>query len=165
MISRLLLTTGLLFFAACESGEHYDVLITGGTVYDGIGGIPVVTDVAISGDRVAAIGDLGGATADQTIDATGLAVAPGFINMLSWATESLIIDGHSHRKTEDRVQSEDRCHRIGSEIHDSVSYNDIVVPRTIDTKILRDLRADTERSSRLMGDTARAIGNLIKELL
>ena len=95
MIRRLLLSAGLLFLASCDSSEHYDVLITGGTVYDGSGGTPVLADVAISGDRVAAIGDLESATADRTIDATGLAVAPGFINMLSWATESLIIDGHS----------------------------------------------------------------------
>jgi len=76
------------------AADTYDLLITGGEVYDGLGGEPYVADVAIAGDRIAAIGrDLG--TAERTIDATGLAVAPGFINMLSWATESLIEDGRS----------------------------------------------------------------------
>lgn len=81
--------------AATQSGERYDVIITGGTVYDGSGGAPVRADVAIRGERIAAIGDLSGASAEQRIDATGMAVSPGFINMLSWATESLIEDGQS----------------------------------------------------------------------
>ena len=89
-------------FAACSERQteevsqasEYDLLIVNGTVYDGSGADPVVADVAIQGDRIAAIGkDLG--TARETIDAAGLAVAPGFINMLSWATESLIEDGRS----------------------------------------------------------------------
>ena len=84
-----------LIASACGPGAHYDLIIQGGTVYDGSGAPPLVADVAVSGDRVAAVGDLGNATADRTIDATGLAVAPGFINMLSWATESLIVDGRS----------------------------------------------------------------------
>ena len=75
--------------------DHYDVLIRGGTVYDGSGAAPIVADVAITGAAIAAIGNLDGATANRVIDATGLAVAPGFINMLSWAIESLIIDGRS----------------------------------------------------------------------
>ena len=72
----------------------YDLLITGGTIYDGNGGQPYQADIAIEGDRIVAIGNLAG-SATTVIDATGLAVAPGFINMLSWATESLIIDGRS----------------------------------------------------------------------
>ena len=72
----------------------HDVVIRGGTIYDGSGGTPFGADVAIDGDRVTAIG------ADRErgraeIDATGLAVTPGFINMLSWATTSLIADGRS----------------------------------------------------------------------
>jgi N-acyl-D-amino-acid deacylase len=73
--------------------EHFDVIIRGGDVYDGLGGEAVRTDVAINGDRIAKIGDLSAATAEQEVDAHGLAVSPGFINMLSWATESLIEDG------------------------------------------------------------------------
>jgi N-acyl-D-amino-acid deacylase len=62
---------------------------------EGRGGAPRVADVAITGDRIAAIGALANATAATDIQARGLAVAPGFINMLSWATESLIVDGRS----------------------------------------------------------------------
>jgi len=84
-----------LMTVSCQSTNDYAVLIRGGTVYDGSGNAPIVTDVAIAGDTIAAMGNLEGATADRVIDATGLAVAPGFVNMLSWATESLIIDGRS----------------------------------------------------------------------
>ena len=70
-----------------------DVILRGGTIYDGSGGAPYVADVAISGDRITAIGDLSRARATREIDVRGLAVAPGFINMLSWANESLIHDG------------------------------------------------------------------------
>jgi len=81
--------------AATQSVERYDVIITGGTIYDGSGTAPVVADVAIRGERIAAIGDLTGASAARRINARGMAVSPGLINMLSWATESLIEDGHS----------------------------------------------------------------------
>lgn len=73
----------------------YDVIIRGGSVYDGTGAAPVAADVAVEGDRIAAIGDLKGKTADRVIDAKGMAVTPGFINMLSWANISLIQDGRS----------------------------------------------------------------------
>ena len=84
----------LLVFVSCKKQE-YDVVIRGGTVFDGSGQPGVVTDVAINADTVAFIGDLSNAVGKKEIDATGLAVAPGFINMLSWAVESLIIDGKS----------------------------------------------------------------------
>jgi N-acyl-D-amino-acid deacylase len=83
----------LALTAAC--GPRYDVIIRHGTVYDGSGGPGVAADVAISGDTIAAIGDLARARAALEVDARGLAVAPGFINMLSWATESLLEDGRS----------------------------------------------------------------------
>jgi N-acyl-D-amino-acid deacylase len=83
----------LVFASAC--GPRYDVVIRGGTVYDGSGGAPVTADVAIAGDTIAAIGDLHRARGAIDVDATGLAVAPGFINMLSWATETLLADGTS----------------------------------------------------------------------
>jgi N-acyl-D-amino-acid deacylase len=73
----------------------YDVILRGGTVYDGTGGPGRAADVGIRGDRIAAIGDLGKARAKAVLDAQGLAVAPGFINMLSWSTDSLIADGRS----------------------------------------------------------------------
>ena len=84
----------LLAVIAC-GGPKYDVVIKGGTVYDGTGQPGQRVDVAINGDTVAAIGDLGRAKGKVTVDATGMAVAPGFINMLSWANESLIQDGKS----------------------------------------------------------------------
>ena len=75
------------------NGPRYDLLIRGGTIVDGSGGAPYVGDVAISGEDIAAVGpDLAG-TAAATIDAGGMTVAPGFINMLSWAPETLIEDG------------------------------------------------------------------------
>jgi N-acyl-D-amino-acid deacylase len=71
----------------------YDVVIRGGTLYDGTGAPPLLADLAILNDRIAAIGDLGAVRGASEIDATGMAIAPGFINMLSWADESLIADG------------------------------------------------------------------------
>ena len=82
-------------FAQARSANDLDVIIRGGTVYDGTGGPPVKTDLGIKGDRVVRIGDLGSVRSVAVIDASGLAVAPGFINMLSWSNESLIVDPRS----------------------------------------------------------------------
>lgn len=84
----------------------YDILIRGGTIYDGGGGAPYRGDVAILGDRIAAVGALDDARAALTLDAAGLAVAPGFINMLSWSTESLIEDGRSQSEIRQGVTLE-----------------------------------------------------------
>ncbi len=73
----------------------HDVLIRGGTVYDGTGSPGRQTDIAIDGDRITVVGNLRDSRGRQEIDAHGLAVAPGFVNMLSWATESLIEDGRA----------------------------------------------------------------------
>ncbi|MBA4123606.1 MAG: D-aminoacylase [Acidobacteria bacterium] len=75
--------------------QVFDVLIKNGTVYDGTGQPGKRVDVGISGDKIAAIGDLSKAKSQTIIDAKNLAVAPGFVNMLSWSTESLIVDGRS----------------------------------------------------------------------
>lgn len=80
---------------AASAPARYDVILRGGTIYDGSGGKPFVADVALQGDRIAAIGALAGAEARQTINVAGFAVAPGFINMLSWSNESLLQDGRS----------------------------------------------------------------------
>ena len=80
---------------ACSPPASYDVILRAGTIYDGSGADPYVADVGIDDDVIAAIGSLGDARAALEIDAAGLAVAPGFINMLSWANESLIHDGRS----------------------------------------------------------------------
>jgi len=74
---------------------EYDVIIRNGTIYDGGGGSPYPGDVAILGERIAAMGRLQGDRGRVEVDARGLAVAPGFINMLSWACDSLIEDGLS----------------------------------------------------------------------
>ena len=71
------------------------IVIRGGTVYDGSGGPPLHADVALRGDRIVEVGDLSRRRADTVVDASGLAVAPGFVNMLSWSTESLLVDGRS----------------------------------------------------------------------
>jgi N-acyl-D-amino-acid deacylase len=73
----------------------FDLVIRGGTIYDGSGSAGVRADVGIRGDAIAAIGDLGDAKAKTVVDAGGKAVAPGFINVLSWATEALLHDGRS----------------------------------------------------------------------
>jgi N-acyl-D-amino-acid deacylase len=95
---QFLLATLILGLTACAGQPapvpDYDVLIRNGTVFTGDGTAGMPADVAIRGDRIAAIGTVTGSAA-RTIDATGLAVTPGFINMLSWATESLLEDGRS----------------------------------------------------------------------
>ena len=90
-----LLLSFLLFVVSCSDRPEYDVVIRNGTVYDGSGAKGVKTDVGIVGDTIQAVGSLSGTRGILEIDAEGLAVAPGFINMLSWATVSLIEDGRS----------------------------------------------------------------------
>ena len=82
-------------FFACSSPIEYDLIIRQGTIYDGSGENPFIGDVGIIDDSIAFIGDLSEAKSVQEIDAGGMAVAPGFINMLSWANVSLIEDGRS----------------------------------------------------------------------
>src|SRR5262249_42244868 len=78
-----------------SKSQTFDIIIKGGTVYDGTGGAGVKADVGIKGDRIAAVGNLSRATAPTIVDAKGLAVAPGFINMLSHSESSLIVDPRS----------------------------------------------------------------------
>jgi N-acyl-D-amino-acid deacylase len=92
-----------------QERPNFDVIIKGGTIYDGTGGEPSRSrgiDLAIRGDRIAGIGDFKNAKAKTVIDAKGLAVAPGFINMLSWSTESLIQDGRSQSELRQGVTTE-----------------------------------------------------------
>ena len=79
--------------AATPPTESYDIIIRGGTIVDGSGGQPFVGDVGTRGDAIVAVAPTLKGTAPRIIEANGLAVAPGFVNMLSWATESLIEDG------------------------------------------------------------------------
>ena len=85
----------LLLVPACRPSATYDVVLRGGSIYDGSGSAPFTGDVAIAGDNIAAVGPLLRAKGRTEIDVRGLAVAPGFINMLSWATESLLEDGRA----------------------------------------------------------------------
>ena len=92
----LLAIAVILLFISCRENQHeYDTIIRNGMIYDGNGGEPVRGDIGINNDTIAFIGDLSKGGAAKEIDANGNAVAPGFINMLSWATESLIEDGRS----------------------------------------------------------------------
>src|SRR5438132_701437 len=102
---------GYLFFTVIVVGGQiaaadapFDVIIKGGTVYDGTGGEGHVADVAIRGDRIVGVGDFASAVTKKTIDARGLAVAPGFINMLSWSNESLIYPPAFYAKTEELIE-------------------------------------------------------------
>jgi len=107
--------TGLAMLSSLLAGESsapsqtatdFDIIIKGGTVYDGTGAEPKNVDVAVRGDRIAGIGDFKTAKAKTVINATGLAIAPGFINMLSWSNESLIQDGHSQSEIRQGVTTE-----------------------------------------------------------
>ena len=85
----------IILAAGCGQTTDYDVIIRNGNIYDGSGNKSYKADVAIKGDTIAAIGDLSNSNGKVEVDASGLAVSPGFINMLSWANESLIEDGKS----------------------------------------------------------------------
>jgi len=85
----------LLIFSGCSTPEVYDVLIRNGNIADGSGTAIFKGDIGIMSDSIAAIGDLRKASGKTEIDAEGMTVAPGFINMLSWSVESLIEDGRS----------------------------------------------------------------------
>lgn len=91
-LAPLFATLLILGCSASAQEPAYDVVIRGGLIHDGSGGQPYVGDVAIEGDRIVAVGKVTG-RGQTEIDARGKAVSPGFINMLSWATESLIADG------------------------------------------------------------------------
>ncbi len=107
-----LLLGGVIFAASAwqRSSSHqatvYDTIIEHGLLYDGSGALPRAADIAMAGDRVAAVGDLAAAAATVRIDARGLAVSPGFINMLSWADEDLLVDGRSQGDIRQGVTTE-----------------------------------------------------------
>lgn len=84
----------------------FDLVLQNGTIYDGSGLLPFQGDIAIQGDQISAIGAPGTVSARTTLDVSGLAVAPGFINMLSWAVETLIEDGRSQSEIRQGVTLE-----------------------------------------------------------
>ena len=95
-----------LFVAAAGRAQQYDIVIRHAAIYDGTGGAPTQGDIAIAGDSIVAIGSLGAARGTKEIDATGLAAAPGFINMLSHSEESLIQDPRSQSEIRQGVTLE-----------------------------------------------------------
>lgn len=95
----------LLSAHAAGSAPRYDLIVRGGDIYDGSGGAPVKGDVAIKGQRIACVGACPG-TAAKTVDATGKAVSPGFINMLSWSNDSLVQDGRGQSELRQGVTLE-----------------------------------------------------------
>ena len=82
-----------LFFQSCSSELEYDVIIRNAVIFDGTGNTPVKGDIGINKDTIAFIGDLKMNKGKKEFDAKGLAISPGFVNMLSWATVSLLADG------------------------------------------------------------------------
>lgn len=93
VIGTLVALAGASYWFSENVEKGNDLIIYGGTVYDGSGGEGVRADIAIKDDRIVAMGDLAGQAALKTIDATGKAVSPGFVNMLSWAPGTLMVDG------------------------------------------------------------------------
>ena len=96
-IKHIFLFFLLALIGACtdNSKKDYDVIIRNGLIYDGSGNTPISSDIGINGSFISLIGDLSNSTAEEEINAEGMAVAPGFINVLSWATQPLIIDGRA----------------------------------------------------------------------
>ena len=91
---RIIILSFICLLVACGNpATQYDILITNATIYDGSGEKPIIGSIAINGDKIADLGNLENISGKKEIDAKGMAVSPGFINMLSWATESLIEDG------------------------------------------------------------------------
>jgi N-acyl-D-amino-acid deacylase len=98
MRSAFFLSIAVIIVLACQqitTPQEFDIVIRNGTIYDGSGTKPFVGDIAIQSDTIAVIGNLKDAHGKKEIDATGLSVTPGFINMLSWADQSLLKDGRS----------------------------------------------------------------------
>lgn len=94
-MQKILPILSIIFLISCNNKKEYDTIIRNGMIYDGNGGAPYKGDIAINADTIAAIGDLKKFSAKNEMDAKGMAIAPGFVNMLSWSNESLIQDGNS----------------------------------------------------------------------
>lgn len=84
-----------LLVISCSTPVQYDLIIRNGTIYDGSGNPPISGDLAINADTIVIVGDVGNAKGVKEMDVEGMAVSPGFINMLSWSNVSLIEDGRS----------------------------------------------------------------------
>jgi N-acyl-D-amino-acid deacylase len=96
----------ILFFSCKFHRQEYDTIIRNGMIYDGNGGTPFKADIGIKDDTIAFIGDLSGISAQISIDAKGMAVAPGFINMMGHSEEALFADGRSQSDIRQGVTTE-----------------------------------------------------------
>ncbi|HUU27089.1 MAG TPA: D-aminoacylase [archaeon] len=109
-IQKFFWISSILLIAGCGSaprnGQEYDLLITGGLVVDGTGAPGIYADVGIKGDLIAAVGELSSASAARVIDATGLAIAPGIIDIHSHSDYSLLVDGQAESKIRQGVTTE-----------------------------------------------------------
>src|ERR1700733_5914094 len=94
-MKHVILTLSVCCILSCSQKQQYDTVIRNALVYDGNGGEPYKADIAINADTIAFIGDLSKATGKTETDANGMAVAPGFINMLSQSDVALLQDGRS----------------------------------------------------------------------
>ena len=95
MLRHRSLLVAFVLVSACAPPPDHDLILRNGTIVDGIGTPSFVGDLAINDDRITAVGDLGDSRGVTELDVSGLVVAPGFINMLSWAGEALLEDGRS----------------------------------------------------------------------
>jgi dihydroorotase/N-acyl-D-amino-acid deacylase len=105
--ARALAALAVAAMVGCGRGpEPYDVVLQGGWIVDGAGNPRYLGDVAVRGDRIAAVGRLGEVTARRTIDATGLVIAPGFIDLLGWSDINLLADGRAVSKVTQGITTE-----------------------------------------------------------
>ncbi len=105
-MKKLIFILCLIGFFSCKQKTKYDTIIRNGMIYDGNAGEAYKADIAVNADTIAFIGDLSNESAKNEIDAKGMAIAPGFINMLSWSNESLIEDGGSQSELRQGVTLE-----------------------------------------------------------
>src|SRR5512145_417530 len=92
--------------ACAQPSNRYDLIVRGGDVVDGSGALPRRADVGVVGDRITAVGDLGAAAAGREIDATGLIVAPGFIDVQGQSGTTLLADGNAESHIRQGITSE-----------------------------------------------------------
>jgi N-acyl-D-amino-acid deacylase len=106
-MKKIVVAALLLCFISCKfHHEEYDKIIRNGMIYDGTGGEPFKADIGLRGDTIAFIGDLSGVSAQISVDAKGMAIAPGFINMMGHSEEALIQDGRSQSDIRQGVTTE-----------------------------------------------------------
>jgi N-acyl-D-amino-acid deacylase len=120
----------LLATSAAPPPKSYDTIIRGGTIVDGSGGDPYIGDVAIRNDQIVAVAPHIDGTAAKVIDAKGLAVAPGFVNMLSWANDALIEDGAAESDIRQGVTLE-----VMGEGNSEGPYNDKMIADTLSQQV------------------------------